>query len=558
MEEPIYIFGHKNPDADAICSAIAYAAFKKATGQPGYVPARCGNSNARIDAILERFDTSLPEFIGDVYPRVEDIMVREVFKVNVKATCAEALDVMDQCDVQAVPVVTDDNKLVGLLSILQLGELFMPHLNNPHDMRQVRTSISAIARSLKGEVCHGKDMDTVDEFFVRVGAMSLESFGQFKDNEEVPIEKSIVVVGDRLDVQQKAIGMGVRLLVISGNFPFNGELLEQAKKNKVSVIRSPYDSATTAWLVRAATLIEPLVEKASMTFSADRRLSGVKNKVAASTGIPLFPVIDDAKHLLGVFNKTDLLKPIAAKIVLVDHNELTQAVDGADEVNVVEIVDHHRLGNIHTHQPILFYNEPVGSTSTIVASLFLQQGLKPSPSVAGLMMSGIISDTLHLQGPTTTDKDRDILKWLEGIAGISAEELSDLIFSSGSIILSQPPETVIRTDCKVYNEGSVSFSVSQVEELGLDNFWEHAPSLQKALEGYRQEQGFFMSGLLVTDINTQDSLFVVCGDQNFIGEISYSEIKKGIFEMPKVVSRKKQLIPYITQILTKLGTVAQA
>lgn len=558
MQDPIYIFGHKNPDADAICSAIAYSAYKKAIGQSGYLPARCGNSNVRIDTIMERFNVQLPEFIGDVYPRVEDIMVTEVFKVDINATCAEALDVMDKCDVQAVPVIDSDNTLKGILSISQLGELFVPHLNDPHSMRLVRTHISAIMRSLNAKPLHVVDTDSIAQFYVRVGAMSLDSFGCFRTSKKVKPEESIVIVGDRDDIQQKAIGMGVRLLIIAGGFSINDNLIEEAKKQNVSIISSPFDSATTAWLVRAANLIEPLVEKAEMCFGVDQRLSQVKHKVADSKGIPLFPVICEHNKLLGVFNKTDLLKPVRANIVLVDHNELSQAVDGAGEVNITEIVDHHRLGNIHTPQPILFYNEPVGSTCTIVAGLFNQQGLKPTPEIAGVLMAGVISDTLNLQGPTTTEKDKEILAWLEGIAGMSSDDLADLIFSSGSVILGQKPDSVILSDCKTYNEGSISFSISQVEELGFDNFWDHADELQEALDKYCKHNGLYMSGLLVTDINKQDSLFVVAGDANFIHQISYAESrKKRIFEMPNIVSRKKQLIPYITQLLSKAGAPAE-
>jgi manganese-dependent inorganic pyrophosphatase len=239
--------------------------------------------------------------------------------------------------------------------------------------------------------------------------------------------------------------------------------------------------------------------------------------------------------------------------VLVDHNELTQAVPGADEVTITEIIDHHRLGPLATPQPILFLNEPVGSTCTIIADMFRRHGLRPSADLAGLMMSGLISDTLLLQSPTSTQKDAEILAWLESHAEIKGRALADLIFSSGSVIIANPPEKVVRSDFKIYNEEGVSFSVSQVEELGFDNFWNHAKALATALQDLRDAEKLTFAALLVTDINTQNSLMLVKGDSDFIRRISYAHVEQDeIFDMPGIVSRKKQLIPYLTSILREM------
>jgi manganese-dependent inorganic pyrophosphatase len=239
--------------------------------------------------------------------------------------------------------------------------------------------------------------------------------------------------------------------------------------------------------------------------------------------------------------------------VLVDHNELTQAVPGADEVTITEIIDHHRLGPMATPQPILFINEPVGSTCTIVADLFRRHGLKPTPDLAGLMMAGLISDTLLLQSPTSTPKDAEVLAWLESHAKIKRQALADLIFSSGSVILASPPDKVIRSDFKVYEEDEVRFAVSQVEELGFDNFWSHAKAMTKALADLRADEKLAFACLLVTDINTQNSLMLVQGDPEFIRRISYTHVQQDeIFDLPGVVSRKKQLIPYLTSLLKEM------
>jgi manganese-dependent inorganic pyrophosphatase len=264
-------------------------------------------------------------------------------------------------------------------------------------------------------------------------------------------------------------------------------------------------------------------------------------------------VVDDEGKLQGILTRTDVLKPVKTRLVLVDHNEMTQAVSGADQVTIVEIIDHHRLGSLNTQHPILFINEPVGSTCTIIADLFRREGLLPSPDIAGIMMSGIISDTLHLNSPTTTEKDGVILTWLSRIAAVNSGELASEIFNSGSVILSNPPEKVIRSDFKIYEEDGARFAVSQIEELGFGNFWTHSRELADALAALRMEEGLLFACVLITDINTQNSLLLVKGESEFITRINYTAIQKDeIFDTPGIVSRKKQLIPYLGSILKQM------
>jgi manganese-dependent inorganic pyrophosphatase len=249
-----------------------------------------------------------------------------------------------------------------------------------------------------------------------------------------------------------------------------------------------------------------------------------------------------------------LLKPVRTQLVLVDHNELTQAVTGADHVTITEIIDHHRLAPLATPQPILFLNEPVGSTCTIIADLFRRDNLRPSPQIAGILMSGIIADTLHLNSPTSTEKDTLLLAWLSQIAGVDSRQLADEIFSSGSIILSSPPDNVIRSDYKIYDEDRVRFAVSQVEELGFGNFWKHSRQLAAALDQLCLTETLAFACLLVTDINTQNSLLVVKGSEDLIRRITYPAVEHDeIFDMPGIVSRKKQLIPYLTTVLHEMS-----
>ncbi len=560
MSATTYIIGHKNPDADAICSAIAYAAFKEAVGETGYVAARCGNSNARIDAVLKKFNVSLPTYVGDVIPRVEDIMRREIRKTHRDATCAEALDLIDRYDIRALPVVDDNEHVAGVVSVFDLGEFFIPKPTEPRKMRHVHTSIDNIVKALEADVINMIEPERVEDLYVRIGAMDLRSFGKFTKTEEIAPEQSIIVVGDRYDIQQRSIQFGVRLLVVTGGLEIEEDVIQMAKEKNICLIVSRFDSATTAWIIRTATELGPLVNSKNVTtFDREEKLSTVRRRIAQSNA-PIYCVVDGSGRLEGIFTKTDLLKPVTTRLVLVDHNELGQAVNGAGEVNIVEIVDHHRLGNPPTAQPILFRNEIIGSTCSIVAELYRGRGMDPSPQIAGVLMGGIISDTLNLQSPTTTERDANLLPWLSQIAGVEADELANLIFTAGSIVVTEVPEKVITSDCKQYEQGDIRYSVSQVEELGFNNFWEKSADIQRALSEYQQKEGLSFSCLLVTDINTQNSLLLVEGDEACIEQISFSPVGSShhIFELPGIVSRKKQVIPYFSNLLNGIGVPAEA
>lgn len=551
-DEITYVIGHKNPDADAICSAIAYAAFKEAHGDHGHVAARCGNSNARIDSILTRFHQPLPLYLSDVTPRVRDLMVSSVISVNQDATCAEALDLIEAHDLRILPVLDADRRFIGSVSIFQLGGFFTPKVREPKLMRQVHTRLADIARALKAKILHLRDENAPEELYVRIGAMDIRSFGKFSDEEDIAPRQSIIIVGDRWDIQQRSLQIGVRLLVITGNLPVDDEVVELAKTRGVSLIVSPYDSATTAWVIRTATSIEHLMDRKFTSLDADTRLADVRKKIAASPA-PAFMVLADDGRLAGILTKTDILKPVKTRLVLVDHNEMTQAVTGAGEVTITEVIDHHRLGSLTTSQPILFINEPVGSTCTIVADMYRRESLMPSPDLAGIMMAGIISDTLNLNSPTSTAKDGSVLGWLSSIACVDPRHLAEAIFSSGSVILANPPDKTVRSDHKIYEEGGMRFAVSQVEELGFGNFWGQAKALSAALEELCKTEQLLFAALLVTDINTQNSLMLVKGDSEFIARVSYPHVEKDeIFDLPGIVSRKKQLIPYITSLLKEM------
>jgi len=449
----------------------------------------------------------------------------------------------------------DAGKFVGTVTSSQLAHAFLPQIAEPKRMRQVTTDLKSIARTIHALVVHlGAEPSLVEELYVRIGAMDISSFWRLSQAEGIPANKSVIVVGDRKNIQEKSIELGVRAVVVCGMLPIEDSVIDAARAAGVSLLMSPYDTATTAWLIRTAGRLFPLIETKHTTINAELRLSDVRKKIAASPA-PAFLVLSEQGQLAGILSKGDMLKPVPTRLVLVDHNELTQAVTGADEVSITEIIDHHRLGPMATSQPILFINEPVGSTCTIIADLFRRYNLKPTPELAGLMMSGLISDTLLLQSPTSTAKDTDILAWLESHADISGKALAELIFSSGSVILTQPSDKVIRSDFKIYDEENIRFAVSQIEELGFDNFWSHANDLSSALTTLRNDEKLTFAAVLITDINTQNSLMLIKGEPDFIRRITYTHVEQDeIFDLPGVVSRKKQLIPYLTSLLKEMAT----
>jgi manganese-dependent inorganic pyrophosphatase len=263
-------------------------------------------------------------------------------------------------------------------------------------------------------------------------------------------------------------------------------------------------------------------------------------------------VTDDEGRMVGILSKTDFLKPVDRKLILVDHNELSQAVSGADEVEILEIIDHHRLGALTTQQPILFRNEPVGSTSTIVADCFFRENVELPKPIAGLLLAGLVADTLNLTSPTTTARDREVLARLEKIAGVNAREFTEKLFMSGSLLTLKPAPQAITTDCKEYDEGGATFSVAQIEEVGLHQFWKRKDELLAALEDYRRGRNYLFSALMVTDVVRQQSLMLVAGDKKFVDRIDYPEPQPGVFQLLDVVSRKKQLLPYLTHCLQRM------
>jgi manganese-dependent inorganic pyrophosphatase len=347
----------------------------------------------------------------------------------------------------------------------------------------------------------------------------------------------------------------VRVVIVTGGLPVSQSMVDFATKQEVTLLLSPHDTTTTAMLCRSAITVQHMIHEHFLAFRHDEPLASIE-AVAAASNFQAFPVMDDHNHTVGILSKSDFLKKVDRKLILVDHNELSQAVSGAEQVEIVEIIDHHRLGSMTTTQPILFRNEPVGSTSTIVADCFFRQQVEMTKPIAGLLLAGLVSDTLNLTSPTTTERDAQILKKLEELSGVDAAKFTEKLFSSGSVLTSLPAEEAIVADCKEFQEQHVVFSVAQIEELGFDQFWKRKDEVMSALERYRAKKNYFFSTLLVTDVVSNSSLLLVTGAKPFIKQIDYPLVEERVFELAGVVSRKKQLLPYLSHCLKKGGARA--
>jgi len=546
----VYVIGHRNPDTDAICSAIGYADFLRRTTRPDARAAACGDANARTRMALERARVEPPQLIMDVRPRAGRICRREVVTARDTESLADVYQRMRQRNLRAIVMLDEKNNLLGMCSLLDLLELLMPDGNDPIDNRNVESSLSRIARVLKGSLRYPEEPDREETLTVMVGAMSASNFT--RRMHQYPSSSLVIVAGDRPTVQRPAIEYGVRCLVVTGGYHLSDELSALAKSRGVSVLESPLDTATTTLLIRTAKRISRAIDPDILRFSEDALLEDIR-KLVQKSNQPLYPVIDDHKRLVGVFSKSDLVNPEPTKLILVDHNEMAQAVTGADQAHILEVIDHHRLGGgLISREPIRFHNEPVGSTCTIVARFFRSQGLVPDQHVAYCIAAGIISDTLKLTSPTTTEVDRDMLAWIALNGRINVDQFAADFFAAGSALELNSPERAVRLDCKEYAEQGWRFAIAQIEENSLDRFWEHKEAIQTALDKLVEQQDLHFACLMITDITNQNSLLMVSGHPDFISAVDYPPREDRLFEMGNVVSRKKQLLPHIVTLLSGL------
>jgi manganese-dependent inorganic pyrophosphatase len=540
---PVYVIGHRNPDTDAVCSAIGYAHLLRRTTQPDAVAAICGAPNSRTQFVLEQSRVEPPRLLMDVRPTCGSVCRRAPLYAQIEETVHDVFDRMRKHRLKSLPVVDRNDRVFGMLFLVDLLSVLLPEASDLVGYRQVFTSLERVRNVLGGTFLNEVDVERSENLTLMVAGMRAEGYGErLKDYDASSL---IVVVGNRTTIQEPSIEFGVRALIITGGFAVSDDLLARAKEKDVTILSSPRDTATTTLLVRSSKIVRDAIVTDILRFGPRDPIDDVRVAVQRAQQ-DLFPVVDDDGKLEGVFSKSDLLSPQKARLVLVDHNEFAQAVPGAEDAEILEVIDHHRIGGgLVSREPIRFLNDPVGSTCTIVTRMFREHAILPEKSVALCLASGIIADTLQLTSPTTTEVDRDMLGWLAPYTGRDLKAYAKEFFAAGSALRVKSPEAVLTEDCKEYSEGGWRFSVAQVEELGLELFWQRKEDLSAALDEQIRKSGLDFGCLMVTDITRHSSFLLVRGDDRVIDAIDYPKHERWLYELNGVVSRKKQLLPHL-------------
>jgi manganese-dependent inorganic pyrophosphatase len=548
MNKKIYVIGHRNPDTDSIASAIAYADLKKRLGSDNVVPAMAGTPNPQTRFVLERLAIDPPQYLADVHPKVSHVLSRTPVTARPDMTLKDSLELFHRHSVRVLPVIDEKDFPVGIVSLLKLSEKYLVAGSN--SSRTFDASLAGIAACLKGTFLAGGSDSRVEQLHLFIGAMLEESFSSHIDGYDP--SSLLIMTGDRRSIQEAAIERRVRLLVITGGLGVEDDLLARAQNSGVSILSTTFDTATAASLAKLATPLSIFVEKKFSRIGIGEPFEHLRLRLIQGGESAVIAVEEDGT-LAGIATKSSLLEPVPFALILVDHNELGQAVPGAESVEILEVIDHHKLGNPGSSLPITFMTAPVGSTCTVIASLYREQGVVPEKNIAALLLAGILSDTVILRSATTTDRDRDMVVWLEKIAGLDHGDFGREIFTACSGFTPHTsPEEAIRSDFKHFTVGTTLIGVGQVEVVGFDEFHGLKEDLRTALKRIRSEERLPLAGLMVTDIYTETTLFLVEGMNQIAHVMGYPQLEPHLYELKGVMSRKKQLIPHLLKVLTSL------
>lgn len=557
---PFYVIGHRNPDTDAICAAIGHAALLTATGETNVIPARCGDVPQRTQWVLEQAGLEAPLLLRDVRPTAGAIARRDVIQVRETDTFLTAYDRMVKAGVRSVPVTDGERQVKGILRYLDLLQLLLPAQTEGLAVRTVSTSLAKVAATLQATLEGAKpsDLESEQDLVLLVGASSLSTVqerlgGAKTDN---LISRFVVICGDRPSIQEAAIEAKVRALIVTGGFKVDEELCAMARRTGTVIILGSHDTASTATLIRCSRQISHVLQDGFISVRDSDPISILRKRLAAQPQ-ELFPVVDDdTKKLVGVISKSDLIDPPRPRLALVDHNEYAQAVRGVEEAEIVEVIDHHRLaGDLVSREPIRYLNEPVGSTSTLVARKFLHRDLEPERGVAVCLLAGLLSDTLNLSSPTTTELDREMRDWLAKIAAIEPAKFTEDFFAVGSLLAGASACDALSADRKEFHEEGYNISISQIEELGLQPFQKKRQSLEEEMAKLKLEEAYDFVFLVITDIGKHYSLILVHGgDEDVMDALPYDREDGTLFKAPGVVSRKKQIFPAIAEAIKRAGS----
>ena len=532
-----YIFGHRKPDTDSVMSAIGLSYFKNQIGD-NTEPRILGNINKETKYALKYFGLKQPEYLNDVKLQLKDVNYHKGFMIHDTDSIYDGYQMMLKEGVTGIPVVKEDKSFLGLITIKDLS-----HIVVSDNFEELYTSYENIEKVLKGEEV--VKFDSEIEGKIIVAAYRSTTFIN-----TVPLTKNdILIVGDRHSVIEYAVNQGVKLLILSGNAPIKEEHIEIAKKNNVNIIRTPYDSYHITRLILLTNYIKTMIRSYNPTKFEDIEyvdtVLDINNKLKHTN----YPVVNQKNKCLGLLRITDLNEKYPKNVILVDHNEKLQSVEGLEEANILEIFDHHNLGSITTNTPINFRNMAVGSTCTIVYTLFKERDIKIPKEIAGALLSGILSDTLILKSPTATKKDQEAVVELSKIAQVDYQEYGMDMLKAGTSLAGMTKEEVLYNDFKVYTINEKTFAIGQFFTMNFSEIEKELDSYVETLNEVREANNYSFVALYVTDIIKNGSYIIFDTKGQSIVDVVYGQenIEEGYF-VENCVSRKKHVVPLIMEV----------
>lgn len=539
MSRPLYVIGHRNPDTDSICSAIGYAHLKQRLGEPA-VAARAGKINAETKYVLELFGVEPPVLIPDLYPRARDIMSPISVMIQPEQTLRELGQMMRDSSGKSAAVVDAKGSLLGIVSLGDLARRYFEELEMP-DLASAGVTFKGILAALEGKIEVAGDMDRTVRGKIWIAAAKAETFRKLIGAGD------IALAGDREEAQLTLIECGIDALVLTGNARAGNALRETAASKGVLVFRTRYDTYTAARLINQSIPVRVVMQGNVVSFRPSDLVSDIR-ETTVRTRYRNYPVTEN-NRIIGMINRDRLIVPEREKVVLVDHNEKTQAVEGIEEAHIVEIIDHHRLGGLETGEPIFIRHDPVGSTSTIVASMHWHRNVEIPTPIAGVLLAGIVSDTLLFKSPTSTIQDQEIAERLASIAGVDLQEFGMSVLRAGSRFSSLEPEEIIRYDLKEFQIVDYRVSISQISVMdAAELLSQRLDALGGALATVRQKEGYDLALLMVTDILQETTHLLHAGKPVNLLRRAFGEANAdATFILNGTMSRKKQVVPPLVE-----------
>jgi len=544
MMRSIYVIGHKNSDMDSIASAYAYATLLQLQGEEDVIPARNGDLKPEVRFVLDRYQVEPPEALDDGYLQVRDVMRRGVISARIDQPLLEAGQLLQEHNRRSMPVVDDEYKVHGIIANENFAKLFFNDLD-PQAVNRIPLERDNLVRVLKGRVLVEGRRTLGNR--VLVGAMEAETMADY-------IEPGcLVVLGDREDAQLTAIERGAAALVITGDLLVSGKTLTAARKQGVMVISTGHHTFTAVRLINLSIKTQEFMNREFSYCHPEDLMSEIQQTLARRRSMA---VVDNDGKLVGFLSRTDLIKAHPKRVVLVDHNERSQAVDGIEEAELLGIIDHHRIADVHTTRPIMFRAEPVGCTGTIIAGLYHEADIPIPREVAGLLLAGLLYDTLILRSPTCTSKDERVAAELAAIAGEDIEEFGQAIFTAAASDMNEKPaEALITSDFKEFTVQNAVFAIGTVETASPATIEKRTSELLTSMQQIAQNRGYTAFLFMIVDIINLRCHLLIYGGEHAVAEAlgvpldpdGHSAFVEGL------VSRKKQLVPLLPRIYAALS-----